>query len=210
MVRHRVRIRFCKQGDLRLIGHHDLMRAWERAFRRAGIALRMSEGFRPKPRMAFASALAMGVIGAEEVLDVELAEASSVEQLEEALAARLPDGLSVKSIEILPDDAPRTRVERVIYEVAIPHDRCHAVDERLHANPASSEAASCAATETGAGRDPRQFLDCVELTGDRLRFTARVTPEGTVRPRELLAWLGLDDLDEQGIYLIRTAVELAT
>ena len=38
MVRQRVRIRFAKQGDLRLIGHRDLMRTWERLFRRAGAA----------------------------------------------------------------------------------------------------------------------------------------------------------------------------
>ena len=35
-VRQRVRIRFCKQGDLRLMGHRDLARLLERLFRRAG------------------------------------------------------------------------------------------------------------------------------------------------------------------------------
>ena len=38
-VRQRVRIRFCKQGDLRLMGHRDLARLLERLFRRAGLAL---------------------------------------------------------------------------------------------------------------------------------------------------------------------------
>ena len=60
MIRQRVRIRFPKQDDLRLISHRDLMRAWERLFRRAGVALSMSEGFHPKPRMSFPSALAVG------------------------------------------------------------------------------------------------------------------------------------------------------
>ena len=53
MVRQRVRIRFRKQGDLRLIGHRDLVRCLERLFRRAGLPLGMSEGFHPKPRMSF-------------------------------------------------------------------------------------------------------------------------------------------------------------
>ena len=61
MVRHRVRIRFRKQDDLRWIGHRDLMRCCERWFRRAGVALRRSEGFHPKPRMSFPSALAVGI-----------------------------------------------------------------------------------------------------------------------------------------------------
>ena len=34
MVRRRVRIRFRKEGDLRWIGHLDLLRCWERLLRR--------------------------------------------------------------------------------------------------------------------------------------------------------------------------------
>ncbi|HQU45010.1 MAG: hypothetical protein B7Z73_11455 [Planctomycetia bacterium 21-64-5] len=209
MVRQRVRIRFRKEQDLRLIGHHDLARAWERIFRRAGVALRMSEGFHPKPRMVFASALAMGVIGADEVLDVELADAWSVEQLRPALTARLLDGLSIKSLEILPADAPRSRVERVTYALTVPAERRAALAERLHGSPLAPLGGPLA-PQAEPRRGPVGFVEQIELTGDRLQFTARVTPQGTTRPRELLAWLGLDDLDEQGVYLTRTTVELAT
>ena len=201
MVRHRVRIRFRKEGDLRLIGHRDLARAWERIFRRAGIALRMSEGFHPKPRMVFASALAMGVIGADEALDVELAEPRSADELLSALAERLPEGLSIKSLAILPADAPNTRVERATFELNVPPERREAVAERLQSRPLAPHP---------EGRDTFAFIEQIELADGQLRFTARVTPEGTTRPRELLAWLGLADLDEQGIYLTRTSVELAT
>jgi hypothetical protein len=74
MVRLRVRVRFSKQGDLRLIGHRDLMRCFERLFRRAGLRLRFSEGFHPKPRMTFPLALAVGIEGTDEVMELELAE----------------------------------------------------------------------------------------------------------------------------------------
>ena len=74
MVRPRVRIRFCKQGDLRLIGHRDLMRCLERLFRRAGLALAMSQGFHPKPRVTFPLALAVGIEGLDEVMELELTE----------------------------------------------------------------------------------------------------------------------------------------
>ncbi len=39
-IRQRVRIRFGKQDDLRWASHRDLMRLWERLFRRAGCAAR--------------------------------------------------------------------------------------------------------------------------------------------------------------------------
>lgn len=207
---------------MRLIGHHDLARAWERTFRRAQIPVRMSEGFHPKPRMVFASALAMGVIGADEVLDVELAQPRTAEQLLLALAACLPAGLSIKSLDLLPEDAPKSRVEQVTFELEVPAQRRAAVADRLwRRRPASVDAAETAAPQLGtpppsddppadstSGRDPWEFVDEIELVDGILRFTSRVTPQGTTRPRELLAWLGLTDLDEQGLYLTRTKVEL--
>ena len=73
-IRQRVRIHFQKVGDLRWISHRDLVRVFERIFRRAGLKLSMSEGFHPKARMSFPSALALGIAGQDEVMDVELAE----------------------------------------------------------------------------------------------------------------------------------------
>ena len=67
MVRQRVRICFSKQDDLRWLSHRDLMRTWERLLRRAEVPLGMSEGFHPKPRMNFPSALAVGIAGLDEV-----------------------------------------------------------------------------------------------------------------------------------------------
>ena len=60
MLRRRIRIRFRKIDDVRQISHLDLIRTMERLFRRAGLQLGMSEGFHPKPRMSFPSALNVG------------------------------------------------------------------------------------------------------------------------------------------------------
>ena len=51
------------------------MRSLERLFRRAGLSLGMSEGYRPKPRMNFPLALAVGIEGRREVMELELNEA---------------------------------------------------------------------------------------------------------------------------------------
>ncbi len=68
----RTRIRFAKQGDLRFASHRDLLRVMERLFRRADVAVRQSEGFHPKPRFMFPSALGLGITGSDEVFDVDL------------------------------------------------------------------------------------------------------------------------------------------
>lgn len=72
MVRRRVRIRFLKSGMLRYLGHRDFVRAIERLLRRAGIVPAMTEGFHPKPKMSFPLALAVGIEGWDEILELEL------------------------------------------------------------------------------------------------------------------------------------------
>ncbi len=68
-VRQKLRIRFRKTGDLRLISHRDLARAFERLFRRADLPLAMSQGFHPHARINFPSALALGIQGEDEVVE---------------------------------------------------------------------------------------------------------------------------------------------
>src|SRR5271157_3319048 len=53
----KVRLRFAKQGDLRLVSHHDLLRCLERMLRRAQIPMASSQGFNPRPKITFALAL---------------------------------------------------------------------------------------------------------------------------------------------------------
>src|SRR3954468_24465587 len=102
MARQRVRIRFRKQDDLRLISHRDLARTWERLFRRAGLNMAMSEGFHPKPKINFPSALAVGVVGADEVLEVDLEEERDPGELHALLTTQTPPGMTIDQVEIRP------------------------------------------------------------------------------------------------------------
>ncbi|HVC97306.1 MAG TPA: TIGR03936 family radical SAM-associated protein [Pirellulales bacterium] len=207
MVRRQVRIRFCKHGDLRLLGHRDLARAWERVFRRAGVGLRMSEGFHPKPRLSFPSALAVGVSGADEVLEAELTCAWSNDEVAAALARCMPAGLTVTTVESLPAGAPASQVRRVVYELPVPRERRPGLAERI----ARWLGEGPKPVDRGEGRKPVDLgalVEGVELDGDVLRMRIRVTPQGTARPREVLAALGLEDVERQGFFLTRTAVEL--
>ena len=54
------RIKFEKKGPIRFISHLDLTRAFHRAFARAGIKLKFSEGFSPHPKFAFGLPLSVG------------------------------------------------------------------------------------------------------------------------------------------------------
>jgi radical SAM-linked protein len=208
-VRQRVRIRFCKQGDLRLVGHRDLARLLQRLFRRAALALAMSEGFHPKPRMSFPSALAVGIEGLDEVMEVELARAHTADDLLARLRAHVMPGLDFRSVDVLPQGPKRqrARVGSVTYQIAIPAAR--RVDatgriERLLACPA------CPIVRAGRDEpiDIGESLEALALDVGVLSMRFRVTQRAGPGPRDLLAALGLDDLEPRGACLRRTAVEV--
>lgn len=208
-VRYRVRIRFSKSGDLRFLGHHDLVRALERLFRRVELPLGFSQGFHPKPRISFPLALALGMEGRDEVLELELTERLSAEEILARLRQSPLPGLEFHSVEVLPPGAPKAQVNRVTYEVEVPPDRWSSVQARLKE---ISEASQITMTQQGQSVTARlldHLLDW-DLHEGRLRFTLRVDPRGSVHPREVLTLLGLGDLESQGIALVRSRVELKT
>jgi radical SAM-linked protein len=207
MVRLRVRIRFSKQGDLRLIGHRDLMRCLERLVRRAGLALSFSQGFHPKPRMTFPLALAVGIEGVDEVMEVELAEPITVEELERRLAPQAPPGLEFRSVETLPEGSAKVRVRSASYEAPIPPSKQAGLFERIE----HLLAASSWPIERARGRatiDLRPLVLELALGEGVLGMRLRVDDRGGVGPRDVLSALGLPDLEHQGIRLRRTAVEI--
>ncbi len=75
----------------------------------ARFALGMSEGFHPKPRMSFPSALALGMEGPDEVMEMELAEHCDGRQSSGAGWPHTPAGLGRFSGVESPAPAPEGR-----------------------------------------------------------------------------------------------------
>ncbi|NLX96424.1 MAG: DUF2344 domain-containing protein [Rhodopirellula sp.] len=206
MVRQRVRIRFCKQGDLRLVGHRDLVRSMERLFRRAGLRLGMSEGFHPKPRMSFPSALAVGIEGLDEVMELELAESCTADALNERLARHALPGLRFASIEVLPPGEKKARIRSTSYRIVVPPERCAETTSRAGEFWSTTQWV-VRRDEKRAAVDCRSDLEELTLQDGLLSMRLR-NREGGAGPRDVLAALALSDLEEQGMHLTRTHVEL--
>ncbi|MCR5625535.1 MAG: TIGR03936 family radical SAM-associated protein [Lachnospiraceae bacterium] len=68
------RIKFMKTGSMKFIGHLDVMRYFQKVFRRAGIIVKLTEGFSPHPIMSFASPLGIGLTTEGDYLDVTLTD----------------------------------------------------------------------------------------------------------------------------------------
>ncbi|HEV8336956.1 MAG TPA: TIGR03960 family B12-binding radical SAM protein [Candidatus Polarisedimenticolia bacterium] len=97
--RHRYRARYHKLGRMRFLSHLELSRTMMRAFRRAGISLAHTEGFHPMPRLAYASALAVGVESTGEYLDFETVEPVDPAAVAPRINGCLPAGLGLDQVE---------------------------------------------------------------------------------------------------------------
>ena len=90
-----LRLRFEKRGKAAYLSHLDVLRTFQRAFVRAGIRVKHSEGFNPHPKMSIAAPLQLGCESLCEVLDVQIL--SGPENMPAALNPVLPEGLRVVS-----------------------------------------------------------------------------------------------------------------
>ena len=68
----KIRVRYSKTGKARYISHLDLMSTMQRAFIRAGVRLKYSEGFNPHPYISVALPLPVGCGSVCELMDIGL------------------------------------------------------------------------------------------------------------------------------------------
>ena len=101
----KIRIKFSKQGNMRFIGHLDIMRYFQKAMRRADVDIRYSEGFSPHQIMSFAAPLGVGLTGSGEYLDIEVLSTESSGRMVERLNVQMAEGMEVLSFKRLPDSA---------------------------------------------------------------------------------------------------------
>lgn len=90
------RLLFSKQGEAVWISHLDLMRLFQRAFKRADLPLTHTQGYNPRPSVSIAMPLSVGTESLCELLDFELeGEEVPCEDVMRRLNAVLVKGIKV-------------------------------------------------------------------------------------------------------------------
>ena len=89
---------FEKTGNARYISHLDLMRLFQRAFKRAGLPLTHTQGFNPRPSVSIALPLSLGVESRCELLDFDLEVPLDCGEIREKLNASLVEGVFVREV----------------------------------------------------------------------------------------------------------------
>lgn len=94
-----LRLLFEKKGRAVWISHLDLMRLFQRAFKRAGLQLKHTQGFNPRPSVSIALPLSVGVESCCELLDFELLNDSpSFDTIKDLLNSKLVEGVKVLQV----------------------------------------------------------------------------------------------------------------
>lgn len=202
---NRVRIRFSKEQDLRLISHRDLVRALERLFRRANISVCQSEGFHPKPRMNFAAPLGLGIAGRDEVMEVDLADTMTPHELLSTLNEHTVLGLRFSSVEPLVQYAKKAQAKALCYEAQIPAERAEQVEKSVADFLAAS---SWVVMRDNRPVDIRPLVEKLALENEMLTMRLGVIHEAGARPRDVLEALGFSADEIPSIPLERTLVEV--
>jgi radical SAM-linked protein len=93
------RLLFEKKGNAVWISHLDLMRLFQRAFKRAGLPLKHTQGYSPKPLVSIALPLSVGIESCCELLDFELeGECVPCDEILARLNTMLIDGVKVLAV----------------------------------------------------------------------------------------------------------------
>lgn len=89
------RLLFEKTENAVWISHLDLMRLFQRAFKRAGLHLTHTQGYNPRPSVSIALPMSVGVESVCELLDFELDKDADIKEIPSLLNACLVPGVRV-------------------------------------------------------------------------------------------------------------------
>jgi radical SAM-linked protein len=207
-IREKVRLRFRKSADLRFLSHHDLMRTFERMLRRAQIPFGTTEGFNPKPRMVFALSLPLGIIGCEEVAELELCEAIPAEVVLDRLRAATVPGLDILSVRRLDSFRQSAHPHRAIYRIPLPPGREIGLPERIGQILSQTELWVDRLRPEPKRINVRPMIDQIRIVPGAIELDLWTKPSGIARPDEVLGLLGLQEILEAGAVIERTRLEL--
>lgn len=205
MAVQRLRVQYGRTGDFRYVGHLDMMRFWQRALRRAAIAVACSEGTMPRVRLSIAAALPVGVTSEGELLDVYLKRRISPFYFMQRVGKAVPETVQIHRADDVPLDWPslQSQVRQAEYRVGF----------RPGSHPAAVQAAPVQAAidallkkttlpwEHQRDKEVRRY-DLRELIEDvwledapqgelRLGMVLKTDPSASGRPEQVAAALGL-------------------
>ena len=156
-------IRFSKEGYICYTSHLDIMRLFQRAFKKAGIKLQYSQGYNPHPRMGFAQPLSLGYSSDCELIEFETEEEMAPEEIKKRMNETMGESLEITGCKPFPDGMKKLAgaVESAVYLITIPLGKDEDKAENI---------------------DIKQFMDNNEITAMKRQKKTKKMKEINIRP----------------------------
>ena len=203
-------LKFRIGGSLRFLSHAETVKVFQRACVRAGLKIRYSQGFNPRPRLSLPLPRPVGVASDDELLCLRVncapcqSRVTDYElRIKAGLSAQLPEGCELLSVNVAKANAS-FRPCSVAYVLAV---RKEYFNEELKAAIKSLLASESLILERQIGKkksrienresrikniNVRGFLKSIKLEQNSIIVECKISSAGSIRIEEILKLLQLD------------------
>ncbi len=181
----RMWLRYEKGEAAKYISHLDFLRAITRTIRRAHIPVKYSEGFNPHMKLSFALALPLGTTSVTELMEIELNEDLTPEEILEKLNKESLMGIRFIEAGISPDKNKFKAIGFAKYKVT--PDKMITEDE-LSAFLAKDEIVTMKKTKSGTKpTDIRGDIASIKIEGGSLIMILSAGNDANLKPETVLS-----------------------
>ena len=203
-----VLIKFRIRGLLRFLSHAETVNVFQRACIRAGIKIRYSQGFNPRPKLSLPLPRSVGVESDDDLLCLHIqnrqptdnqSESSAswleTERLKAWLSSQLPEGCELITVSVEETKAAfRPRLATYVLAVRREYlnEKLKARIKRLLADESIYLERRIDAKGSIRSVDVRPFLKSVEFDNECIAVECKISSAGSIRVDEILKLLELD------------------
>lgn len=191
------RLLFEKTGSAIWMSHLDLMRLFQRAFKRAELSLKHTQGFNPRPSVSIALPLSVGVDSVCELLDFDLDGISvSCEEITGRLNKALVSGVVVR--KTYTDGRKLRELALLDCKVAMEYDSGVPAGAKTAIESLFARASVTVAKRTKNGMQEQDIIPMIrkltvcDVNGQTLELQARICCQNpTLNPAQIVAAINL-------------------
>lgn len=206
----KIRLKFTKCGDMKYLGHLELVSLFNRAARRANLPLKYSEGFHPMPRIIFSPPIPSGIESLSEYVDIELIKKMDAQDVMRLMNSKLPEGIKIMDAQAIPLKTPalQNMITGFVYRIERLQDCCDNCFDALRKGAlifARRQKLIATIERDGRKKDidlKTEILD-INVSNSQIRMTLRFNPRGSLRIDEALSFISGTSVHRHHIGIIK-------
>ena len=192
----RIRLTYTKEENLKFISHKELIRAIEKAIRRADLPIAHSQGYNPHMKIDFGIPLQLGVSSNCELIDLYFNNDLSPNEAADKLNKILPPGIKIIKAEKIDSSAPsiQSSVKAARYLIKFRTDPSNSVKKILN----SKDIQIIRKTKSGEKKiNIRPLILDIKQNKNNIEATLQSSSTGTLKISEFVTLF--EEIEANGI-----------